>query len=108
LTIHNLSLWYWNIKTERISICRLKRGNGDVGCVNLIGTRASGRARFLCVVLLCGRMLLVLAGHASILDCGRDLGPELLLAGLETAQRAQQVLELVLPARRPHERLDIM
>jgi len=49
--------------------------------------------------------LLALIGQAGILDGGRDLGPELLLAGLGPAQGAQQALELVLPARSPHEGL---
>ncbi len=48
-------------------------------------------------------LLLVLWGQAGVLHSGRDLGPELLLAGLGAAQGAQQALELVLTARRPHK-----
>jgi len=51
----------------------------------------------------CPRLLLVLGGQAGVLHRGRDLGPELLLAGLGAAQGAQQALELVLTARRPHK-----
>jgi hypothetical protein len=53
------------------------------------------------------RLLLILGGQAGILHSGRDLGPELLLAGLGATQGAQQALELVLTARRPHKCLQI-
>ena len=54
---------------------------------------------------VCVFLLLALAGHAGVLYGGRDLGPELLLAGLGAAQGGEQALELVLTAGCPHEGL---
>ena len=56
---------------------------------------------------VCVFLLLALAGHAGVLYGGRDLGPELLLAGLSAAQGGEQALELVLTAGCPHEGLQL-